>query len=98
MGTLRTTGEAWKGVFQAAHPHSPFLGQCPPPDSAMFNDFVPKIKTHPVGWHIPIFYEYPPAYSRENVLRTDYLGKTVLIMNENDHLIHKDFDTLEPEK
>ena len=30
MGPLRTTGEAWKGVFMAAHPHTPFLGQCPP--------------------------------------------------------------------
>ena len=33
MGPLRTTGEAWKGglQFRAAHPHTPFLGQCPPP-------------------------------------------------------------------
>ena len=32
MGPLRAAGEAWKaGVFRAAHPHTPFLGQCPPP-------------------------------------------------------------------
>ena len=30
MGPLRTTREAWKGVFRAAHPHTPFLGQCSP--------------------------------------------------------------------
>ena len=29
-GPLGTTGEAWKGVFRAAHPHTLFLGQCSP--------------------------------------------------------------------
>ena len=29
MGRLWTMGEAWKGVFRAAHPHTLFLGQPP---------------------------------------------------------------------
>ena len=31
MGPLRITGECGKGVFRATHPHTLFLGQCPPP-------------------------------------------------------------------
>ena len=41
----------------------------------MFSDFVSKIKTHPVGWHIPIFLWVPPHILEKSVLRTDYLKK-----------------------
>ena len=30
MGPLRAAGEVWQGGLRAAHPHTPFLGQCPP--------------------------------------------------------------------
>ena len=36
-GTLRATGEAWKGgLGRAATSHTPFLGQCPPPRGAYY--------------------------------------------------------------
>ena len=85
MRPLRTTGEAWKGGLQGRTSPYPLSRSVPPPTlESMFSDFVPKIKTQPVGWHIPIFYEYPQHILVKNVLRTDYLRKTVLTMNEND--------------
>ena len=49
-------------------------------------------------WHIPVFLWVPPPLDilEKNVLRTGYLRKTVLIMNENDLFIPKDFDTFQP--
>ena len=40
MGPLQTTGEVWKGVFRAAHPHTPFLGQCPPGSDSFPANFM----------------------------------------------------------
>ena len=64
----------------------------------MFSDFVPKSKPSQLGGTSLYFYEYPPPLDilEKNFLRTDYLRETVLIMNGNDLIIPKDFDTCEP--
>ena len=56
MGPLRAAAEAWRGVFRAAHPHTPFLGQCPPPGALLLKMLVFSAQYSTIVFLSVIFY------------------------------------------
>ena len=69
-----------KGVFRVAHPHTPFLGQCPPPPVNIGNSGSRKRNIFQRGWLNVIF---PDFSRREMLFRVDFPVKITFWFIQN---------------